>query len=62
MALDRKINFLLGKNDVGVKSQLFPRKKLLCVCVCARCELVLPIRFQCHHYCDSIPLSVSTIQ
>ena len=32
MALDRKINFLLGKNDVGVKSQLFPRKKIdVCV-------------------------------
>ena len=71
-----KTIFFLGKSWFSTRKPFFPRKtwcftprpsfsqQRVCISfvVCARCELVLPIRFQCHAYCDSIPLSVLSTQ
>ena len=38
------------------------RRVCISFVVCARYELVLPTRFECHYYWDSVPLSINTIQ
>ena len=51
-----KTIFFLGKLGISLQDQLFPRKD------CIFHLLFVRVANYAHHYCDSIPLSISTIQ
>ena len=65
-----KVGFSRQNHLFPGKSRYFTSRPSVCkqksvhfiCCLRALYELVLSIRFHCQHYCDSSPLSVSTIQ
>ena len=59
-----KTTFFLRNLGISLQDQAFPSKECVFHVLFARVTnySAVNIKFQCHHYCDSSPLSVSTIQ
>ena len=63
MVFHAKITLFLRNLGISLQDQAFPSKECAFHVLLRALRIsAVNIRFQRHHYCDSSPLSVSTIQ